>query len=138
MRVLQADRLDSIDDYRFLDAARPEPGPGEVRIQVAACGVGYVDALVSLGRYQVKPPLPHVPGGEVGGTIDAVGEGVTGLTVGDRVMAAARGGFADYTVAPAEAVWPIPDAMSFQQACGFRINYLTALHGLRDRAAIRP
>lgn len=138
MKVLQAERLDSIDDYRFIAAPMPEPAAGEVRIKVAACGVGYVDALVSLGRYQVKPPLPHIPGGEVGGVIDALGGGVSGLKVGERVMAAARGGFAAFTLAGADAVWPIPPAMSFEQACGFRINYLTALHGLRDRAAIRP
>jgi NADPH2:quinone reductase len=138
MRALQAQHLDSIDGYGFVELPTPEPKAGEVRIKVAACGVGYVDALVSLGRYQVKPALPHIPGGEVGGTIDAVGEGVKGLNPGDRVMAAARGGFAEFTIAPAEAVWRIPDAMSFEQASGFRTNYLTALHGLRDRAALQP
>jgi NADPH2:quinone reductase len=139
MRALQADHLDSIDGYREVELPLPEPGPAQARIRVDACGVGYVDALVSLGRYQVKPALPHIPGGEVGGTIDALGPDVSGLAVGDRVMAAAaRGGFAEFTLAPAEAVWKIPDAMSFEQASGFRVNYLTALHGLRDRAAVRP
>jgi NADPH2:quinone reductase len=109
-----------------------------VRIKVAACGVGYVDALVSLGRYQVKPALPHTPGGEAGGVVDALGEGVAGLAVGDRVMAQVRGGFAQYALAPAAGVLRIPEAMSFEQASGFRINYLTALHGLRDRAALQP
>jgi NADPH2:quinone reductase len=138
MRALQAERLDSIDDYRTLELPIPEPGPGEARIRVKACGVGYVDALVSLGRYQVKPPLPHIPGGEAGGVVDAIGEGVQGLAVGDRVMAQVRGGFADYAIAPAAGAVRIPEAMSFEQAAGFRINYLTALHGLRDRAAIQP
>ena len=138
MKALQAEHLDSIDGYRVVDLPVPEPKPGEVRIKVAACGVGYVDALVSLGRYQVKPPLPHVPGGEAGGVIDALGEGVSGLSVGDRVMAAVRGGFSEYSIASAAAVVRIPDAMSFEQASGFRINYLTALHGLRDRANLQP
>jgi NADPH2:quinone reductase len=138
MRALQAKHLDSIDGYRVVDLPIPQPGPGEVRIKVAACGVGYVDALVSLGRYQVKPPLPHVPGGEAGGVVDALGEGVSGLSVGDRVMAAVRGGFCEYSLASAAAVVRIPDAMSFEQASGFRINYLTALHGLRDRANLQP
>jgi NADPH2:quinone reductase len=138
MKALQAARLTSIDDYRVVDLPIPEPGPGEARIKVAACGVGYVDALVSLGRYQVKPALPHIPGGEVGGLVDALGPGVVGLAVGDRVMAQARGGFADYTIAPAAGVSQIPEAMSFEQASGFRVNYLTALHGLRDRAALQP
>ena len=136
MRLWRAERLDSIDDYRLIEAPLPEPGAGEVRIKVAACGVGYVDALVALGRYQVKPPLPHTPGGEVGGVVDAVGAGVDALTAGDRVMAQSRGGFAEFALAPAAAVSRIPAAMSFEQAAGFRVNYLTALHGLRDRAAI--
>jgi len=137
MKALQASVLNSIDDYEEVDLPTPEPGPGEVRIKVAACGVGYVDALVSLGRYQVKPALPHVPGGEAGGVVDALGEGVTGIAVGDRVMAAVRGGFCEYSIASAASVVRIPDAMSFEQASGFRINYLTALHGLRGRADLR-
>lgn len=139
MKIVQADRLDSIADYQLKEVEAPAPGPGEVRIRVAACGVGYVDSLVALGRYQVKPPLPHTPGNEVAGWVEAVGEGVKGLTEGDRVMAMARtGGFAQQTLAPALVTTRIPDAMSFEQAAGFRINYLTALHGLRDRAALQP
>ncbi|MBS0410358.1 MAG: NADPH:quinone oxidoreductase family protein [Proteobacteria bacterium] len=137
MKAVRADALDSVADYRLVELPTPEPGPGEVRIKVAACGVGYVDALVSLGRYQVKPPLPHIPGGEAAGVVDAVGAGVTGLAAGDRVMAQVGGGFAEYAVARAPAVVKIPDAMAFEAACGFRINYVTALHGLRDRAALK-
>jgi NADPH2:quinone reductase len=136
MRLVQAASLDSIDDYRLIEAETPRPGPGEVVIRIAACGLGYVDALVALGRYQVKPPLPHTPGQEVGGVVEQVGDGVETLAAGDRVMATVRGGFAEFARTPAAAAVKIPDAMSFAQAAGFRINYLTALHGLRDRAAI--
>src|SRR5215217_68850 len=138
MKRVQADSLESIADYRLIEVDPPAPGPGQVLVQVAACGVGYVDALVSLGRYQVKPPLPHTPGQETGGTIEALGDGVTGLTVGDRVMAHALGGFQELALADARAVVNIPEAMSFAQAAGFRINYITALHGLRDRADLQP
>lgn len=138
MRAIQADDLSSIDSYRVVELDMPKPGPAEVRIKIAACGVGYVDALVALGRYQVKPPLPHVPGGEVSGRIDAVGDGVTGFAPGDRVLAQVRGGFAEYAIAPAAAVNRIPEGMQFGQAAGFRVNYVTALHGLRDRARIEP
>ncbi|PZQ65109.1 MAG: quinone oxidoreductase [Phenylobacterium zucineum] len=138
MRKVEAATLESIADYRLIETPVPAPGAGEVVVQVAACGVGYVDALVALGRYQVKPPLPHTPGQEVGGWIAAVGEGVTGLAAGDRVMATVRGGFGEYAAGPAAGAQKIPDGMDFAQAAGFRINYLTALHGLRDRAAIRP
>jgi NADPH2:quinone reductase len=137
MRKVVAETLESIAGYRIVDADRPEPKAGEVLIAVEAVGVGYADALVALGRYQVKPPLPHTPGQEAGGQVAALGEGVEGLKVGARVMAQVRGGFADFAIAPAAAVQVIPDAMSAAEAAGFRINYLTALHGLRDRAQLK-
>ncbi len=138
MKIVQAHSLDSIADYAMREVDKPAPGPGQVLVDVVACGVGYVDSLVSLGKYQVKPPLPHIPGMEVGGRIAALGDGVSGIAVGDRVMASVRGGFAQFALTGAAEVWKIPDRMSFAQASGLRINYLTALHGLRDRAAIRP
>jgi NADPH2:quinone reductase len=137
MRIVQAETLDSLDHYRILEVEIPRPGPGEVLIRVAACGVGYVDSLVALGRYQVKPKLPHIPGQEIAGWIEAVGEGVNAHQVGDRVMATAPGGFAEYALAEARSVYKIPDKMTFEQAAGFRINYLTALHALKDRGSLR-
>jgi NADPH2:quinone reductase len=139
VRVIQAEDLTSIDSYRVVERPAPSPGEGEVLIRVAACGVGYVDALVALGRYQVKPPTPHIPGNEISGVIEALGSGVSGLAVGDRVLAMARsGGFAELAIAPAVGTLALPRAMRFAQAAGFRVNYLTALHGLRDRAGLRP
>lgn len=138
MKAIQASDLASVDNYGVVDLPAPEPGPGQIRLKIGACGVGYVDALVALGRYQVKPPLPHVPGGEVAGWIDAIGTGVSGLAVGARVLAQVQGGFAEYALAAAESTHALPDRMSFGQAAGFRINYVTALHALRDRAHIRP
>ncbi|MDO8976456.1 NADPH:quinone oxidoreductase family protein [Reyranella sp.] len=137
MKAVQTADLSSIDNYSPVDLPAPQPGEGEVRIRVAACGVGFVDALVALGRYQVKPSLPHVPGAEIGGLVDALGAGVTGVAIGERVLAQARGGFAEYAIAPERAVSRIPDRMSMNQAAGFRVNYGTALHGLRDRAALK-
>ncbi len=134
MRAIQSDRLNSLDHYAEVENPAPTPGAGEVLVRVAACGVGFVDALVALGRYQVKPPLPHTPGGEVAGRVEAVGPGTDGIAIGDRVIAQVRGGFAQYAVAPVTSVNRIPDNMSFAHAAGFRINYLTALHALRDRA----
>jgi NADPH:quinone reductase len=112
MRKVEAATLASLDDYRLVDAAVPSPKAGEVLVRVAACGVGYVDALVALGRYQVKPSLPHTPGQEAGG-------------------------FAEFAAAPATSVIRLPERMTFAQAAGFRINYLTALHGLRDRGGVK-
>jgi NADPH2:quinone reductase len=137
MKAIQTADLSSIDNYVLTDLPVPQPGEGEVRIKVAACGVGFVDALVALGRYQVKPPLPHVPGAEIGGLVDALGPGVTGYAIGERVLAQVRGGFAEYAIASERAVSRVPDRMSMNQAAGFRVNYGTALHGLRDRAALK-
>ena len=137
MKAIQTADLSSIDNYALVDLPAPQPGTGEVRIKVAACGVGFVDALVALGRYQVKPPLPHVPGAEIGGLVDALGPGVTGYAIGERVLAQVRGGFAEYAIASERAVSRIPDRMRLNQAAGFRVNYGTALHGLRDRAALK-
>ncbi|RAI64876.1 NADPH:quinone oxidoreductase family protein [Pseudomonas fluorescens] len=121
----------------MMEAADPSPGGGEVLIQIAACGVGYVDALESLGRYQVKPQLPHVPGQEISGRIVAIGDEVTGLAIGDRVITQINGGFAERAVTPAAAVTKIPDGMDYAQAAGFKINYVTALHALRDRGNLQ-
>lgn len=137
MRKVEAASLESIADYRIVEVAEPQPSAGEVTVLVAACGVGYVDALVSLGRYQVKPPLPHTPGREVAGWVQGVGEGVTGLAAGDRVLATASGGFAEVVRARAAGVSKLPDGMAFGEAAGFPVNYLTALHGLRDRGALK-
>lgn len=137
MKAIQTADLSSIDNYVPVDLPVPQPGEGEVRIKVAACGVGFVDALVALGRYQVKPPLPHVPGSEIGGVVDALGPGVTGYAIGERVLAQVRGGFAEYAIASKLAISRIPDRMSLNQAASFRVNYGTALHGLRDRAALK-
>ena len=138
MKIVEARTLDSIDDYALREANVPVPGPGQVLLRVAACGVGYVDALVALGRYQVKPPLPHVPGQEVGGTVVALGEGVQGRAVGDRVMATVRGGFAEFACAAEADTWRLPPNLTLEHAAVFRLNHLTALHALRDRARLAP
>jgi NADPH:quinone reductase len=138
MRQVVADKIDSIADYSLREAPAPEPGEGQVLVRVHTCGMGYVDALVAVGGYQVKPPAPFTPGQEMAGTIAALGPGVTGLTVGDRVMLSRfGGGLSDYVVAEAKTMVPLPPVMQFAQAAGFSVNYLTALHGLRDRAGLR-
>ncbi len=138
MKVIAADRLDSLADYREVERPLPEPGPGQVRIAVRAVGIGYVDALVALGRYQVKPPLPHVPGSEIAGLVDAVGAEVAGWAPGDRVLAMTVGGFAEQVLAPAAACRRLPDAVDFAAGAALPLNYLTALHGLADRGGLKP
>lgn len=137
MKVITAAHTASLADYAEADWPTPAPGRGQVRIRVAAVGIGYVDALVALGRYQVKPQLPHVPGSEIAGWIDAVGEGVTGWAVGDRVFAMTVHGLAEMALAPASACRRLPDAVSFAKGAAFPLNYLTVLHGLVDRGRLQ-
>ena len=121
-----------------VEVADPEPGKGEVVVDVAAAGVGFVDGLMVQGLYQVKPPLPYFPGSEFAGVVSAVGEGVQHLHPGDRVLGTGSGTYADRVRANAHAVFAIPDALDLQTAAGFFINYATALYGLRDCGAVQP
>src|ERR1700749_1114104 len=95
----------------------PSPGPGEVRIGVRAVGVNFPDLLIIQDLYQIKPPRPFSPGGELAGVIDALGEGVAGLRIGDRVLVSpVRGAMAEKAVAQAANCWKIPDVMGFDEA----------------------
>lgn len=137
MKVFSAETIESLGGYHEVERPLPSPGPGQVRLAVAAVGVGYVDALVALGRYQVKPSLPHVPGSEIAGTIDALGAGVTCFAIGQRVVAMGAGGFAEFVLVPAAACLVLPAALGFASAAALPLNYLTALHALADRARLR-
>ena len=112
MRALAANAFDGLDAYHEVVLETPEAATGELRIAVRAVGLGHVDALNALGRYQVKPPLPHIPGQEIAGVVDALGSGVTGWAVGDRVMAMALRACADFALAHARAALRVPDGLA--------------------------
>ena len=119
------------------DIATPEPGPGEVRIRVRACGVNYPDTLIIEDKYQFRPERPFSPGGEVSGEIDAVGDGVEGLAVGDRVIGMISwGGMAEYVITRAVKCAPMPDDMPWDEAAAFVFTYGTSYHALKQRAAL--
>ena len=137
MKVVAATNTASLADYAEADWPSPEPGPGQVRIKVAAVGIGYVDALVALGRYQVKPQLPHIPGSEIAGWIDAIGPGVADWAIDDPVVAMTMHGLAQQALAPASACRRLPAGVSFAAGAAFPLNYLTMLHGLADRGQLQ-
>jgi NADPH2:quinone reductase len=117
----------------------PKPGRGEVVLSVRACGVNYPDVLIIEDRYQFKPKRPFSPGGEVSGIVEAVGEDVTTLKVGDRVIGSALwGGMAEKIRIEARRCIPMPDSMPFDEAAAFIMTYGTSIHALKDRAALRP
>lgn len=120
------------------EVERPAPGAGEVLIRVRAAALNFPDVLLIAGKYQVKPPLPLVPGMEVAGIIERVGDGVTTLHRGQRVLAQlGMGGFAEYAVATASNVQPLPIGMSDEEAASFGIVYQTSYFGLADRGQLR-
>jgi NADPH2:quinone reductase len=119
----------------------PSPGPGEVLIKVGGVGVNFFEVMMRQDRYAVTPPLPFLPGVEIAGTIAALSEGVTNLSVGDRVAAALyaagvqSGGYAEYVAVKAEVVVRLPDEISFATATALQVQGLTALHLLRSHSA---
>ena len=117
----------------------PEPRAGEVRIKVRAAAVNFPDLLQTRGEYQHKPALPFIPGMEIAGEVEALGEGVTQFQIGDAVVGGARiGGFSEYAVTPAAILWPKPANLSFSQAAGYATAYLTAYVSLVRRAQVEP
>jgi NADPH2:quinone reductase len=115
------------------------PGKGEVIITVKAASVNFPDVLIIQDLYQFKPPRPFAPGGEVAGVVKSVGEGVTTVKPGDRVLASiGNGGFAEEARARAASVFKIPDAMPFDEASSLLMTYGTSHHALKDRAAAKP
>lgn len=118
------------------DAPEPAAGAGQVVLDVGAVGVNFPDVLRVRGTYQVKDPLPFTPGGEIAGTVTALGAGVTGISAGDRVLWMGAAGLTERVAAPAAALFPLPASMPFDKAAALLVNYGTSLFALRDRAKL--
>jgi len=120
------------------DVPDPEPGPAQVVVDVHGCGVNFPDVLMIEDKYQFKPPLPFSPGGEVAGVVSAVGDGVTGVALGDRVLASTGwGGMAEKVAVPAASVVPVPPGPDLVEAAAFLFGHGTSHYALRDRARLR-
>ncbi|MBU2254613.1 MAG: NADPH:quinone oxidoreductase family protein [Gammaproteobacteria bacterium] len=121
------------------EIASPEAKKNEVLLQVHAAGVNFPDTLIIEGKYQFKPPFPFSPGGEASGVVTAVGEKVSHLKVGDRVMALTGwGSFAEEVAVPGYNVMPIPASMDFASAAAFGMTYGTSMHALKQRGNLQP
>ncbi len=139
MKALVCHAFGPIENLRVEDIPVPEPGPGQVRVRVRAAALNFPDALIVQGLYQVKPAFPFSPGAELSGEISALGEGVKGYAVGDRVIAASgHGGFAEECVVDASRLMPLLPGMSFEQGAALVLTFATSLHALKDCARLKP
>ncbi len=138
MKALFCPQFGPIEDLVVTDVPPPALAPGKVLIDVKAASLNFPDALMVQGLYQIKPPTPFVPGAEYAGVISAVGDGVSHVKAGDRVMAfTGWGGFAEQAVADAMRITPMPPAMSFEQGASFVLTYATSHHALKDVAKLQ-
>ncbi len=138
MKAIVCSELGPPSTLSVQDIEEPEPGEGEVVVDVAAAGLNFPDTLIIEGKYQFRPELPFTPGGEAAGVVSAVGEGVSRVSVGQRVIALSSfGAFAEKWAVPATGVIPIPEALDFESAAGFGLTYGTSYHALVQRAQLQ-
>ena len=139
MRAIVAHAVGPPEDLAIEDLPDPVPGPGEALVDIRASAVNFPDLLVIEGKYQIIPPHPFVPGKEGAGVVAALGAGVEGLAVGDRVMVQAEWGtYAQKLALAADHCFPMPDEMGFDEAAAIGIAYQTAHFALAARARVKP
>ncbi|WP_181814666.1 NADPH:quinone oxidoreductase family protein [Sphingomonas aracearum] len=117
----------------------PVAGPGQLLVQVKACSINYPDVLIIEDKYQFKPPRPFAPGGEIAGVVEAIGDGVSGWQVGDRVLGTVgNGGLSEKMAVPAAGMYRLPDERSFAEGAALILTYGTSIHALVDRGRLKP
>lgn len=140
MRAMMCEAFGPPEQLKLSQVQRTVLRKGHVRIAVDAAGVNFPDTLVIAGKYQMVPPLPFVPGGEIAGRIVELGDGVSQFKIGDPVIALLlhQGGYAEEVVVDAAAVMKRPDTMPAEEAAGFSMVYGTSMHALKQRANLQP
>jgi NADPH:quinone reductase len=139
MKALVCKEFAPLDRLSVEEVPAPAAGPGQVLVRVAAASVNYPDGLMVQGKYQFRPPLPFIPGGELAGTIVALGEGVTQFRVGARVVAfTGRGAFAEQIAVASNALLPLESDLDPKIAAAIPLTYGTTYHALLDRAQLKP
>lgn len=138
MKSLVINELGNLDDLHVVETVNPQLGKGQIRVDVLACGLNYVDSLMIEGKYQIKPAVPYRPGSEIVGRVCEVSSGVTNVRVGDRVFVPiGTGGFSDQAVVDSKRVLRIPEQLSDGQGATFMQSYLTAWFAFNYRAAVQ-
>jgi NADPH:quinone reductase-like Zn-dependent oxidoreductase len=134
MKALLSHAPGGPETLRLDDISDPVAGPGELLVRVRAAAINYPDVLIIEDKYQMRPPRPFAPGGEIAGEIEAVGEGVDGWKIGDRIIAVPGfGGLAERIIIPAATAIALPDVRSFVDGAALLLTYATSIHALYDR-----
>ena len=138
MKGLMSTAAGGPETLQLLEMPDPVPGPGQLLIAVKACAINYPDVLIIEDKYQFKPPRPFAPGAEVSGTVAAVGEGVEGWAVGDRVVATTgHGGMVEKVAVDAVKCYKLPEGRDFVEASALLLTYATTIHALLDRGRLK-
>jgi len=138
MRALVCKRFGPPEALVIEEVDDPKPAPGEIVVDIHAAGINFPDILVFAGKYQVRSEPPFIPGYEASGIISEVGDGVTRLKVGDKVIVTPMGGgFAERIVVGVDRVFPLPAMLNFEQGAGFPITYCTSYHALKQSARLQ-
>jgi NADPH:quinone reductase-like Zn-dependent oxidoreductase len=138
MRALLSHAPGGAETLRLEENPIPTPGPGELLVRVRACAINFPDVLIIEDKYQLKPERPFAPGGEIAGDVLATGEGVSGWSPGDRLIAALGfGGLAEQVVVPADRAIRLPAERRFEEGSALLMTYATAIHALVDRGRLR-
>ncbi len=127
-----------VDALQWKELPTPQPGPGQVLVRIQAASLNFPDLLIVQNKYQIKPPLPFVPGSEYAGVVEAVGDGVRHLRAGQPIAClSGTGGFGTHVLAPAALCMPLPPGFPPVDAAAFIMTYATSHHALVDRAQLK-
>src|SRR5687767_4566895 len=138
MRALLSHTPGPPETLQLTELADPSPGPGELLIRVHACAINYPDVLIIEDKYQMRPPRPFAPGGEVAGEVIAVGEEVAGWQIGERLIAVTGfGGLSEMIVVPAKSAYRLPAERSYEEGAALLLTYATSIHALYDRGHLK-
>ncbi|BAT61788.1 alcohol dehydrogenase [Variibacter gotjawalensis] len=139
MKAVLCEEFCTPEQLKIADIADPVAEVGQVVVGIKAVGLNFFDILQIAGKYQIKPPFPFSPGAEIAGVVESVGEGVTSLKKGDRVMGSVgHNGARERLAVSADQVYKIPDALEFDRAAALIITYGTTYYALKDRARLQP
>ena len=138
MKALLSTEPGPPETLKLVEVGDPVAGPGELLVRIRAAAINYPDVLIIEDKYQLRPPRPFTPGGEIAGEVEAIGEGVEGWKAGDRIIAVTGyGGLAEKMVVPARAAFRLPQGRSFAEGSALLLTYATSIHALVDRGRLQ-